>query len=161
MPKAAATAAAPASTPPKRKPGHPEFEPTAEQRQLVLALTGYGIPQGDIAALIKNPHTQSGISEMTLRKWFAEEIKTGMSNANAKVVGALFKNATTTTPTYPGGIPVSQIFWLKCRAGWQRPEAEQPPLPQTPDERGKLEVVRRIAFALTIAHRKPKVRQIA
>lgn len=147
----------PSAPKPRRKPGvvgHPPFQPTAEQRQLVLALTGYGIPQEDIATLVKNPRTGDGISPMTLRKYFEREIKDGMATANSKVVGALFKNATTGTNSFPGGVPIAQIFWLKCRAGWQRKEGDAPPPPPL-EERGRLEIVRRIAFALTQARRPP------
>ena len=151
--------AKPTTNVPKRSgPGRPEFVPTPADRALVLALSGYGIPHDDIAALVKNPDSGEGISPMTLRKCFQRELTDGVATANSKVVGALFKNATTATPAHPGGIPVSQIFWLKCRAGWQKPEPEAPPPAKDPDALTRLEVVRRIAFALTISQRgRPKI----
>jgi hypothetical protein len=42
-----------------RKP----FVPTAEQRQNVETMTGYGISQDDIARLIKNPATGKPLDE--------------------------------------------------------------------------------------------------
>ena len=119
---------------PKRGRGRPEFEPTDEQRKLVDELAGYGIPEPDIAKLVLNPSSKppSPISPVTLRKYFREELDAGHVRANHKVAGALFKNATTGTETYPGGIPTAQIFWLKTRGKgqWkdkQHLEIEPPP----------------------------------
>lgn len=159
MPKASATPnAQPEPEKPKRGRGNPDweaFEPTPEQRNLVLALTGYGIPQQDIAALIESPVTGKGISEVTLRKYFPEEIAKGKAAADAKVVGALFKNATTSTPTYPGGIPTCQIFWAKARMGWkgaEDPGGSTPPPPPL-EHRPIRDIARRIAFLLTLEQR--------
>lgn len=115
-----------------RKRGRPEFVPTDEQRKLVDQLAGYGIPEPDIAKLVTNPQTKEPISPMTLRKHFREELDTGHVRSNQQVAGALFKNATTGTETYPGGIPTAQIFWLKTRGKgqWkdkQTIEVETPP----------------------------------
>ena len=60
---------------PKRGKGRPEFKPTAEQRNMVQVMSGYGIPQDKIACLIINPETSAGISEVTLRKVFHKEIQ--------------------------------------------------------------------------------------
>ncbi len=138
---------------PKRKAGNPNFkpfEPTAEQRVLVEAMTGYGIPQQDIVTLIINPKTGKPINEVTLRDHFRPEINRGLAAANTKVVGALFKNATTPTPTYPGGIPTAQIFWLKARLGWKDgsgPGDNTPP-PQGANEVSLRDTARRVAFLL-------------
>jgi len=45
------------------KKGRPSFRPTDEHRRMVEAMTGYGIPQKDIARVI-------GIHEESLRKHF-------------------------------------------------------------------------------------------
>lgn len=116
----------------RRKRGRPEFTPTEEQRKLVDELAGYGIPEPDIARLVINPGTREPISPVTLRKHFRDELDTGHVRANQRVAGALFKNATTSTETYPGGIPTAQIFWLKTRGKgqWkdkQHIEVETPP----------------------------------
>ena len=106
----------------KRKRGRPEgtgFHPTEDQKKLVDQLAGYGIPEADIARLVINPKSKEPISPVTLRKHFRDELDTGHVRANEKVVGALLKNATTGTETYPGGIPTAQIFWLKCRGKGQ------------------------------------------
>ena len=73
------------STPIKR--GRPSFSPTDEQRRIVEAMTGYGIPQQDIARVI-------GIHEESLRKHFREELDTGAARANARVAEFLFERAT-------------------------------------------------------------------
>lgn len=106
----------------KRGRGRPVgtgFHPTQEQRDLVKKLAGYGIPEADIARLVTNPTSKEPISPVTLRKHFRDELDTGHVHATEQVVGALFKNATTGTDTYPGGIPTAQIFFLKCRGKGQ------------------------------------------
>lgn len=152
------------SAPRRRKPGRPKgsgaFEPTPEQRQIVELLTGYGIPQDGIVTLIVNPETKKPIDEKTLRERFKDEIARGLTTVNSKVVGALFKNATTPTSIYPGGNPSAQIFWAKARLGWRTTDPEDPGAgpPTTPtaqlDDKGRLEIARRIAFALEQAARK-------
>lgn len=140
---------------PKRKRGRPDgtgFHPSAEQRHLVKVMSGMGIPEDQMVSAIINPSTKKPISPYTLRKHFREELDMGFVQANASVGAGLFKNATTATDTYPGGIPVAQIFWLKCRQRWQQnPERNPPPLPPPTDSAGdgdQREIARRVAFML-------------
>lgn len=120
---------------PKRQRGRPEgtgFKPTEEQRKLVEKLAGYGITEAEISRLVTNPQTKEPISPVTLRKHFRDALDVGHVRANEQVAGALFKNATQGTETYPGGIPTAQIFWLKTRGKgqWkdkQHIEVETPP----------------------------------
>jgi hypothetical protein len=93
------------------------FQPTKEQRDNVEAMTAYGIPQEDIARLIKNPETGERIDTKTLRKYFAEEVETGLAKANAKVASSLYDMATKgdTSGTKLG----AAAFWLGRRAGWK------------------------------------------
>jgi hypothetical protein len=97
--------------------GRKAFMPTAEQKKLVEALSGYGIPQEDICRLVTDNRGQP-ISDRTLRKAFRHELDNGAVKANAKVAEALFKHATG------GGKEgvVAAIFWLKTRAGWKEPQ---------------------------------------
>ena len=123
---------APAS---KRPEGKPPFVPTQAQRELVQAMSAYGIPQDDIRLLIINSQTKKPLSRDTLAKAFEEEIATGTAKANAQVIGALFKNAV-------GGNVTAQIYWTKCRAGWrEKVEVGMPALPEgaaaTPEEARK------------------------
>jgi hypothetical protein len=82
------------------------FAPTDEQRRLVKAMAGYGVPQDDIALVVK-------CSAPTLRKWFRHELDVAAVEANARVAQTLYQQATT-----PGNISAT-IFWLKARAGWR------------------------------------------
>ena len=123
-------------------------------------MAAYGIPHDEIARLIFHPNTEDPISPTTLRLHFRVELDTGHTKANAKVIGAMYKNATTGTKAFPGGIPVSQIFWAKVRMRWRtaEKEGEVPPPPPNPAEGlSPLEVVRRIAFLMRQADRSPRV----
>ncbi len=110
MPKRNSFTAQKKEAPPvkKRGRGQPQHEPTAEQRNLVRALAGYGAPQDYIAGEI-------GVSKPTLLKHYAEELNSGVAKANSLVVESLFKTAVK-------GNVTAQIFWLKCRAGWRERE---------------------------------------
>ena len=81
------------------------FAPTEEQRRLVRAFAGFGIPQEDMA-------NHLGIDTKTLRKHFRDELDRGVVEANAKVAQSLFQMATT------GKNVAAAIFWMKARANW-------------------------------------------
>lgn len=104
--------------------GQIPFEPTDEQRTLVMGLAAAGVPHPQICLEVKWPeaslHQDAGqpISCPTLRKCFRHELDNGMQRATGKVIGALFKNAFVKENV------VAQIFWLKCRAGWKEPAQE-------------------------------------
>ena len=83
-----------------------QFEPTDEQRRTVKAMSGFGVPQPDIA-------THIGIDPKTLRKWFREELDRGSIEATTKVAQSLFRMATD------GNNVAAAIFWMKARAGWR------------------------------------------
>jgi hypothetical protein len=82
------------------------FEPTEEQRKTVRAMSGYGVPQDDIATLLE-------IDPKTLRRHFRRELDRGSIEATAKVGQSLFRMATE------GGSVAAAIFWMKARAGWR------------------------------------------
>jgi hypothetical protein len=82
------------------------FEPTDEQRRTVRAMSGYGVPQDDIATLLE-------IDPKTLRKHFRRELERGSIEATAKVGQSLFRMTTE------GGSVAAAIFWMKARAGWR------------------------------------------
>jgi len=92
------------------------FEPTRQQRDLVEALVGYGIPYAEICRLVLNPRTAKPIDTKTLMKAFRNELDVGATKANAKVAESLFKQATS-------GNVTAQIWWTKCRMGWKEPPA--------------------------------------
>ena len=86
--------------------GRKPFVPTAEQRRVVTAMAGFGVPHDDIALVVR-------CSPPTLRKWFRHELDVATIEANARVAQTLYQQATK-----PGNIAAS-IFWLKARAGWR------------------------------------------
>lgn len=113
------------------------------------ACAGFGLREEDIVQLVLNPTSGKPISPVTLRAHFRQELDSGHALATSKVASSLFKNATTATETYPGGIPVAQIFWMKVRGKWKdRPDLVPPPAPQDPGAGGMIEHARRVAFVL-------------
>ena len=87
------------------------FKPTDELRARVRQLAIVGLPQDDIAKLVR-------CSPKTLRKHFRRELDEGGAEANALVAGFLFQAAKA-------GNVAAQIFWLKTRAQWKdRPPAD-------------------------------------
>ena len=84
----------------------PRFNPTAEQRKMVEAMAGYGVPELGIAQSL-------GIDPKTLRRHFRRELDQGATKANTQVAQSAFKMASS------GRSPSMTMFWLKCRAGWR------------------------------------------
>ena len=98
-------------------PNNPH-EPTKRTRATVESMSGYGIPQEEIARVI-------GIQEKTLRKHYREELDTAATKANAKVAESLYKKATGWKRN---GAPEDErmppdttaaIFWAKTRMKWK------------------------------------------
>ena len=93
---------------PNGKPnGRPKFEPTPDDRKTVELMCAVGIPHEGIALCI-----QGGIKDKTLRKYFAEELKTAKLKANAKVGGSIFKAAMA-------GNMAAASLWAKTQMGWK------------------------------------------
>lgn len=84
------------------KGGMPSHIPTEVTRAKVSALVAFGIPQEHIAINI-------GVSDETLRKYYREELETGLSNANQQVANVLFSKAVDERDLG------ACIFWLKTR----------------------------------------------
>jgi hypothetical protein len=96
-------------------------DPTEEDRRLVRAMSGFGIPQEQIA-------THLEMDAKTLRKHFRQDLDRGMVEATAKVAQSLFQMATT------GKNVAAAIFWMKARAGWrEKHEVEVRPLRRVED----------------------------
>jgi hypothetical protein len=107
------------------------IEPTDEQRRTVKAMSGFGVPQPDIAVHL-------GVDPKTLRKHFREEPDRGSIEATTKVAQSLFNMATQ------GNNVAAAIFWMKARAGWrekQEIELSLRPVSELSDE----ELLRTIA----------------
>ena len=74
----------------------------------VEAMTGYGIPEDDIASVLN-------LDLEALKRDYASELANGHVKANAKVAENLYRKATG-----EGREAVTAaIFWLKTRAGWR------------------------------------------
>lgn len=115
---------------------------------MVKVLAGIGMPEVEMVNVIINPQTKRPISPITLRKHFREELDQGFVQANSAVAAGLYANATKPTDTHPGGNPSAQMFWLKCRLGWQQnPEKHKPALPPALETAvNDLDTARRLAF---------------
>ena len=92
----------------KRAPRNPPHKPTEETLRLARTLSGYGVPQEEIAR-------QIGICEKTLRLHYRGELDAGVAQANAKVAEGLYKKALSDGPQSAS----AAMFWLKTRAGWK------------------------------------------
>ena len=90
----------------KRRPGRPAFAPTADDREKVEQLAGFGIPHEHIAALVCG-----GISRNALEKHFEAELVSGKAKANAQVGQTLFQKAI-------GGDTGAAIWWSKTQMRW-------------------------------------------
>lgn len=86
--------------------GRPPFVPTDADRKQVEALSGYGLPVHQIAALI-----QGGISVDVLYDHFREEMVSGKAKANSQVAQTLFKKAMS-------GDTAAAIWWSKSQLRW-------------------------------------------
>jgi hypothetical protein len=86
--------------------GRKAFEPTDAERRQVEALSGYGVPFEQIAALVRD-----GIHVDTLRVHFDSELVTGKSKANAQVGKTLFSRAVA-------GDAACAIWWSKTQMKW-------------------------------------------
>jgi len=113
-------------------------------------MAGAGIPEEKMVQLVVNPATKAPIDAKTLRRHFRNELDGGHTKADTLVSQGLFKNATTPTKAFPGGIPLAQIFWLKVRTRWKPPspvDVGAPP-PADPGAADARETARRMAFLL-------------
>jgi predicted ArsR family transcriptional regulator len=111
------------------------FKPTEEQRRTVRAMSGYGVPQDDIATLLE-------IDPKTLRKHFRRELERGSIEATAKVGQSLFHMATE------GNSVAAAIFWMKARAGWREKHELMVPA-RTAEQMTDEELMEEIARART------------
>ncbi len=86
--------------------GRPLFVPTDEERAYVEKLSGIGLVQEQIAALIRD-----GIHSDTLREHFGKELLAGKAKANAAIGGTLYQKAIK-------GDTGSLIWWTKTQMRW-------------------------------------------
>jgi len=91
---------------PREGAGRPKFVPTDAERQLVATLSGRGLPQDQIAILVR-----TGIHIDTLRTHFQKELLGGRAMANSRIGGALFDKAMD-------GDTTAMIWWTKSQMRW-------------------------------------------
>ena len=116
------------------------YVPTEKQRRTVRAMSGYGIPQTDIATILE-------IDAKTLRKHFRRELDRGSIEATTKVAQTLFSMATS------GQNTAAAIFWMKARAGWREKQEivlSAKPVIEMSDEELAHEIARERTARLTI-----------
>lgn len=87
-------------------PSGKPFKPTKEHRATVEAMAAVGMTQEEIATVL-------GIQRRALARHFREELDRAAIKADAKVLGTLFRMATS------GTNPAATIFWAKVRRGWR------------------------------------------
>jgi hypothetical protein len=80
------------------------FKASSKDRKLVSALTACGNSPEEIAKIL-------GIKPGVMRKYFREELELGGTQANAKVLGSIFKAATQENNM------TAAIFWAKTQGG--------------------------------------------
>lgn len=80
--------------------------PTDEERAMVEKLSGFGLQQESIAAMVRD-----GIHIDTLRNHFKRELELGKAKANGKIGKTLFDKAIN-------GDTASLIWWTKTQMRW-------------------------------------------
>lgn len=92
---------------PEKAGGNPTplHTPNETTRAEVFALSSFGTPQSDIASYID-------IDEMTLRKYYRQELDKAATLANKAVAQAIWKQGVEL------GNVQALIFWAKARMGW-------------------------------------------
>lgn len=93
-----------------RAKGPAPVEVSAEQRQVIEAMVGFGFTQEQICTVL-------GVSLPTLRAACPQELEAGEAKANYQVVRSLFQMATGSGGVDP--VPSAAIFWTKARLGWR------------------------------------------
>ena len=92
----------------RSKAGRPAHVPTDDTRNLVESLSGFGIPQDEIARLV-------GIDPKTLRFHYADQIELGSIKATAKVAQNLFTMSASSASCGVGCCPIPRASWCSSR----------------------------------------------
>lgn len=117
---------------------------------MVKLMSAIGIPERKMVHAIINPETKKGITPVSLRKHFREELDQGLVQADIKAGTNLLKLTETSA--------AAAIFWAKCRLQWrERVSVDFPPptelgIPteESAEKQAILDVARRIAFTLSM-----------
>lgn len=87
--------------------GLPPHVPTKNTKKKVRMLASYGFTQDEIAMMMD-------VSESTIQRHYRAELRIGALEADAKVIGNLFKFATSDGPEGAR----AAMFWTKVRRRW-------------------------------------------
>ena len=89
--------------------------PSDDLKAQVFALSSFGVPQEEIGRFI-------GVSDDTLRKYYADEIDKAAVDRNSKVAAFLFRSASGDAledgASHTDCLRAA-FFWLKTRGGWK------------------------------------------
>jgi hypothetical protein len=109
--------------------GHPTFEATSYQRELVKALCACGAKVDEIAKLIINPDTGKPIHYDTLKNVFFRELELGVLEQHLKITNSLYEMAVGRDAVYDdkGNLlraPLAPnlgaiVWWEKTRRGFK------------------------------------------
>ena len=115
----------------KNPPHRPPHVPTPESRAAVQALTALGTTQEQICEYLSKFMKLPLASENSLRKHYATEIGLAKTHQVLMVSQGLYRKAVGAPASFDerGNKTrdeikpevTAQIFWLKCKAGWQEP----------------------------------------
>lgn len=86
--------------------GNPAHQPTDQSRATVKAMSGFGIPQEQIATVLD-------IDSKTLRLHYRRELDTGVVEANSQIAKTLWNQGVRE------GNTAALIWWTKSRMGWK------------------------------------------
>jgi len=90
-----------------------------------MMLAGFNLSAAEIALVVEHPATGRPVTEATISKHFAHELKSGRAFTNSRVVESLYKKAVGNSPQ----AVTAAIWWTKARCGWsetQRIEHDGP-----------------------------------
>jgi len=87
--------------------GRPRHEPTAQTRDMVEALAGFGVSSENIALVL-------GISDVTLRKRYRKQLDVGFARVEARLISNLLRLSSGTD----GTALKATMFALQARFGW-------------------------------------------
>lgn len=99
--------AAKKAAPKPRGPGRPAHVPDAKSRRIVETLAGFGLTHKQLGEVV-------GLDDNTLRKHYADELKTGAAKVEAMLVGRLMEFTGRKDMVGLRAL----VFALKSRFGW-------------------------------------------
>lgn len=95
-----------------------KHERTDQNAKMVEALAAAGYTQEEIGLTI-------GVSHVTVRRYYRDELDTGALRANAKVAARLFNSAMGTNGCPWPQQMTAMVFWAKTRLGWRETNAHE------------------------------------